>query len=389
MERTEYEQILQSLPVGACLVDDEGRVVFLNGRAERALGVAADQVDRGGVSMRIESAAVRPEPMTPEATGIVTGNPEMLALLGMLPGVAQSESPVLILGETGTGKEVLARAIHALSTRRDGPFVAVNCGALPDNLLESELFGYKKGAFTDAVADKPGRFAAAAGGTLFLDEIGDISTPMQVKLLRVLQEKRYEPLGATDSVAADVRILAATHRDLDQMMAAGQFRSDLYYRIHVVELRIPPLRERPEDIPLLVRHFIDQSNTRSSKTVRGVSQEAMRRLIQHPFPGNVRELENLIERAHVLCPHSEIQADCLPPAVAAAGAPGIPHPAADSECCGHVNFDRRNSPITDDQEREFILKGLQRFGHHRKRTAQAMGIDPSTLWRKMKKHGIL
>ncbi|NLF31233.1 MAG: sigma 54-interacting transcriptional regulator [Planctomycetes bacterium] len=396
MNPSDDERLLQAMASGACLLDDDGRVVAVNARGARALGVRTAEARGLRVVLREDG------PPAPEGGGaersealarIVTANPRMQALLAMLPGVARSVSPVLILGETGTGKELLARAIHDLSGRRAGPFVAVNCGALPDALLESELFGYRKGAFTDAVADRPGRFAAAEGGTLLLDEIGDISMPMQVKLLRVLQEKRYEPLGSTVPVEADVRIVAATHRDLDAMMREGRFRSDLYYRIHVVELHIPPLRRRPEDIPLLVRHFIARANDRSGKVVRSIAPEAMRLLERHPFPGNIRELENLVERAHVLCPHDEIQAACLPASVTAAAPGAAPRPQADGDesasCCGHYNFDRRTGTMTDGQERDLLVQALQRFAGHRKRTAQAMGIDPSTLWRKMKKYGLL
>ncbi|MCK5862547.1 MAG: sigma 54-interacting transcriptional regulator, partial [Candidatus Hydrogenedentes bacterium] len=243
---------------------------------------------------------------------IVTRNSHMHQMLDILPHVAESDSTVLILGSTGTGKELFARAIHAASARSRGPFVAVNCGALPDNLLESELFGYKKGAFTDAKQDKPGRFALAEKGTLFLDEIGDLSPAMQVKLMRVLQEKEYEPLGAIKSETTDVRILAATNRDLIVMVKEGTFRPDLYYRLNVIEFVLPALVDRPEDIPLLVEHFVEVLNAEKGRDIARVSQTAMSWLMDYEYPGNIRELRNIIERAYVLCRYDEIREECLP-----------------------------------------------------------------------------
>jgi transcriptional regulator with PAS, ATPase and Fis domain len=229
-----------------------------------------------------------------------------------LPLLADSESTVLVEGASGTGKELFARAIHSLSRRKARPFVAINCGALPDTLLESELFGYKAGAFTDARRDKPGRFALAEGGTIFLDEIGDISPAMQTRLLRVLQERVFEPLGSVQPVATDVRVLAATHQDLAGLVQAGTFREDLFYRIHVVRLVLPRLRERREDVPLLIEHFITKFNRLQGKDVVGVADEVLARLMEYDFPGNVRELENIIEHAFVLCRSGLIQLSHLP-----------------------------------------------------------------------------
>ncbi|CCH48187.1 sigma-54 interaction domain-containing protein [Pseudodesulfovibrio piezophilus] len=243
---------------------------------------------------------------------IRTNNPHMIRTLQILPPIAQSTSTVLVLGESGTGKELFARAIHNLSLRKDEPFVAVNCGALPGNLLESELFGYKAGAFTDARKDKPGRLELAQGGTLFLDEIGDMPLPLQVKLLRVLQEKVYEPLGGVTPLKADVRFVAATNRDLEQMVAQGEFRQDLYFRLNVVRMDIPPLRDRTEDIPLLTNHFIRQQNSLRGKSIRAVSENVHQILFNHDFPGNVRELENVIEYAFILCPGEMIETAHLP-----------------------------------------------------------------------------
>ena len=243
---------------------------------------------------------------------IISKNHEIVKLFGVLPDIARSSSTVLIEGPSGTGKELFARAIHSCSDRADGPYVAVNCGALPHALLESELFGYCRGAFTDAKTDKPGRFARAAGGTLFLDEIGDLPLPLQVKLLRVLQEGEYEPLGSSKPQKSDARIIAATNRDLAALMAEGRFREDLYYRINVIKLTLPRLADRREDIPLLVDHFINHFNARTGKRIGGLSFEALRLLMQHDFPGNIRELENIIEHGFVLCRGRVITLEHLP-----------------------------------------------------------------------------
>jgi len=230
----------------------------------------------------------------------------------ILPRISESEATTLLLGQSGTGKELFARAIHNLSPRKNGPFVAVNCGALPDTLLESELFGYKKGAFTDARTDKPGRFEMADGGTVFLDEIGDMPGKLQVKLLRFLQDKMYEPLGGVAPVHADVRVIAATNRDLEQAVADGSFRQDLFYRLNVVTLTLPPLKERQEDLPLLIDHFLEEFNAMQNKSIQGVSEDTLHILLHHEFPGNVRELENILEYAFILCREGFIQVEHLP-----------------------------------------------------------------------------
>jgi PAS domain S-box-containing protein len=303
---------------------------------------------------------------------IISKNHRMQGLFDIMPDLAESESTVLIVGDSGTGKELFARAIHDLSSRSEGPIVTVNCGALPDTLLEAELFGYREGAFTDARKDKPGRFAMAEGGTIFLDEIGDVSPATQVKLLRVLQERVYEPLGATESVNADVRVIAATNRDLEEMVEEGTFRRDLYYRINVVRLRIPPLRERREDIPLLVDHFIGRFNRLRGRSLPGVTAEVMSLLMGHDFPGNIRELENIIEHAFVLCRSGMIGVRHLPEILR-------PHGGAGAQ---------EDSGSLPELEGRFILEALKRNGWSREATARELGMHKTTLWRKIRRLGL-
>ena len=294
----------------------------------------------------------------------------------LLPQIAPSNATVLIHGETGTGKELLARAIHTLSPRKNKPFVPVNCGALPDTLLESELFGYVKGAFTGAAQDKPGRFALAEGGTVFLDEIGDISPAMQVRLLRVLQERTYEPLGSTQTRHADVRIIAATHRDLAALIRKGTFREDLFYRLNVVKLELPPLRKRKEDIPLLVEHFVARFNRRQGKSVVGVAPDVMALLMAHDYPGNVRELENLIERAFVLCGTGRIERSHLPIELTGQSTAAF-IPAGDTIAAQ-----------THAAEALAIRAALEQCGFNRLAAARELGLHKSTLFRKMKALGM-
>jgi PAS domain S-box-containing protein len=295
-------------------------------------------------------------------------------LFDVLPHIADSDATVLIQGASGTGKELVARAIHDLSSRRKKRFVAVNCAALPDALLESELFGYKAGAFTDARKDKPGRFALADGGTLFLDEIGDISPAMQVRLLRVLQEKSYEPLGGVAPVRADVRIIAATNQDLGELVGAGKFREDLYYRIHVVQIDVPPLRERREDIPLLVDHFIATYNRLHDREITGLANEAMSLLVQYDFPGNVRELQNILEHAFVLCRGGTIEPRHLPPDVARGSV--------------RLTAEPRHEVSLRTAEKTLIQEALARHGGRRALAAAALGVNLSTLYRKIQRLGI-
>jgi len=301
---------------------------------------------------------------------IISQSHKMQNLFAILPNVAESNTTILIEGESGTGKELFARAIHNLSFRRDKPFVAVNCGALPDTLLESELFGYKAGAFTDAKKDKPGRFALAEGGTIFLDEIGDISAAVQVKLLRVLQDKIYEPVGAVSSVKADVRIITATNKKLDKLVKEGGFREDLYYRVNVMKLELPPLRNRKEDIPLLVNHFISRFNHLHNKNICCVTNDVTAALLAYDYPGNVRELENIIEHCFVLCEGEIIEAKHLPASI-----------------CPSSELDKMkvSEPATIKQMEVILLtQALRQNKGNKTAAAKQLGIDKSTLFRKMK-----
>ena len=304
---------------------------------------------------------------------IVGRSASMRQVFQLLPQIAESDSTVLIEGASGTGKELFAKAIHKLSRRREKRFVALNCAALPDTLLESELFGYKAGAFTDARQDKLGRFALADGGTLLLDEIGDISPAMQVRLLRVLQERVYEPLGSVEPVKTDVRIIAATNKDLGKLVRKGIFREDLFYRIHVIRLALPNLRDRREDIPLLIEHFIAKFNRLQGKDVVGVSDEVLARLMEHDYPGNVRELENIIEHAFVLCRGALIELAHLPPQLRGATEATSPNIAG---------------MTLEAMERFVIADALRRNDGNRAAAARQLGINPSTLFRKLKSLGI-
>jgi PAS domain S-box-containing protein len=305
---------------------------------------------------------------------IVGRSPAMRRLFDLLPQVAESNSTVLIEGASGTGKELVARAIHDLSPRHDKRFVAINCGALPDTLLESELFGYKAGAFTDARRDKPGRLAIADGGTILLDEIGDVSPAMQSRLLRVLQERVFEPLGSVEPVSVDVRVIAATNKDLGRLVKKGVFREDLFYRVNVVRLKLPELRERPEDIPLLVERFISKFNRLQNKDVSDVSDATLAILMEHDYPGNVRELENIIEHAFVLCRGGLIEPHHLPTSI-----------RGDTD----IKPLRGKGGLTlKALEALHIADAVRRHAGNRTAAARELGIDPSTLFRKIKALGI-
>ncbi len=305
--------------------------------------------------------------------GIISRNHEMRDLFAALPEIASASSTVLVMGPSGSGKELFAQALHDLSPRKNAPLVVVNCGALPDTLLESELFGYKAGAFTDARQDKPGLLSRAHGGTLFLDEIGDISPAMQVRLLRVLQEGEFTPLGSTRTVKVDLRVVAATHRDMDALVAAGIFRQDLFFRLDIVRLRIPPLRRRREDIPLLADHFLERLARRHDRPVVSLAPSSLDLLMGHDYPGNVRELENVLEHAFVLCGGQTIQPEHLPDRIERAGTP----PTALDE-----------ATTLDELEARFLRQALARNDHEIGRTASQLGIHRTTLWRRMRKLGI-
>lgn len=302
---------------------------------------------------------------------IVTKSPEILKIFDVLPNIAQSESSVMIQGPSGTGKELFARAIHNLSFRKAGPFIAINCGALPDSLIESELFGYVKGAFTDAKKEKPGRFELAENGTLFLDEIDSLPMSTQVKLLRVLQEKTYEPLGSTKSKKSNVRILSASKNNLLNLVNKEKFREDLYFRLNVVKIELPPLSARRDDIPLLINHFIYKFNHKMSKHVTGVSHDVLTTLMRYNYPGNIRELENIMEHCFVMCKNDEIQINDLPAEISDID---IELPQA---------FD-----TIQNLEKGKIIELLEKNNWDKSKTAKELGIDRTTLWRKIKKFKI-
>ncbi|MGD8439358.1 MAG: sigma 54-interacting transcriptional regulator [Holophagae bacterium] len=303
---------------------------------------------------------------------IITSDPGLRKLLEDLPTIARSESTILIEGESGTGKGLLAQAIHAQSPRRDRPMVTVSCGALPDTLLESELFGYRRGAFTGADRDKPGRVRVAEAGTLFLDEIGDLPLAVQVKILRLLQDRVYEPLGDVVSHTADVRVLVATNRNLAQLVDEGRFRSDLFYRVNVIRLEMPPLRDRIADVPLLADAFLRQLSMQRGRIVEGLSRAALRHLMSHDFPGNVRELENILEHAYVLCRGARIEKGDLPDWLL----------GNDTAPTG------QRATTLEEVEAEFIARVLARNRFNRTEAARELGMHTTTLYRKIRKLGI-
>ncbi|MDF1577267.1 MAG: sigma 54-interacting transcriptional regulator, partial [Desulfobulbales bacterium] len=298
---------------------------------------------------------------------IISKNYKIQQILSTLPDIATSGSSVLIEGPSGSGKELFARAIHKLSGRK-GKFIALNCAALPDTLLESELFGYKKGAFTGANADKKGRFALAAQGTIFLDEIGDISPALQLRLLRVLQEKEYEPLGGTETIATDARVVAATNKNLKELVAGDQFRDDLFFRINVIKISIPPLSQHREDIPLLVEHFLTKFNQLKDKSIDSISPEVLNALMRHDYPGNIRELENIIEFCFVLCHGHQIETDHLPAEFLETI---TAFPSVNASHGEH-------SPLSS-HEGKVILDTLRRFQGRRTDAARHLGVSTTTL----------
>ena len=346
-------------------------------KVERALELGAAR--RARKKLEAENAYLRAE-QGGRFIEIIGTSDKVASVLRAVEKVAVADTTVFINGESGTGKELVARAIHRLSKRVNGPFVKVNCGALTETLLESELFGHEKGAFTGAIKQKLGRFELADGGTLFLDEVGDVPPSMQVKLLRALQEQEFERVGGEAPIKVDVRVLSATNKDLEREVAEGRFRQDLFYRLHVVPVRLPPLRERREDIPLLAQHFVDKLGPKTNPRVRAVSDAALGRLMSYHWPGNVRELENAIEQALVFAEGVEIAVAALPVFLQGSA-------ASDED---RLDVPRQLSlpDILDDLERQLILKAYDKAKGVKTETARLLGIKTSALYYKLEKYGI-
>ena len=312
--------------------------------------------------------------------GIIGQSAGMQEIFKLVRRVARSDSTVIINGESGSGKGLIARAIHENSKRKDKPFITINCGAIPENLLESELFGHVRGAFTGATASKAGKFELARGGTIFLDEIGDMSPSLQVKILRVLEEREFEQVGGVKTMIAEVRILAATHRDLEALVREKTFREDLYYRLNVIPVRVPPLRERKSDISLLVSHFLMEFNRKNDADVQELSKDAMGLLHQHPWPGNVRELKNMVERFVVLKGEGIIEPEDLPENIKRAGSNVRPPSVGISE--DGINL---NTAVTE-FEKTLILESLQRTNWIKNKAAKLLHLNRTTLVEKIKRH---
>ncbi|NTU48788.1 MAG: sigma-54-dependent Fis family transcriptional regulator, partial [Syntrophobacteraceae bacterium] len=316
-------------------------------------------------------------------SNIISKSSKMQYIFELIKRVAGTDSTVFITGETGVGKELVARAIHSHSPRRDGPFVAINCGSLTESLLESELFGHEKGAFTGAIKTKAGKFEYAGKGTLFLDEVGDISTAMQVKLLRALQEKRIERVGGNDSIIVDVRVVSATNQDIKEKIRRHEFRLDLFYRLNVIHIHIPPLRERSEDIPLLVQHFMTMLNQSHGREIKGISIRGMKQLLEYDWPGNIRELENVLEGAYITCDGAVID-QIVFPQYGQNPAMGSLEEGVDSD----VPFELARHMVVQRFERRYLSEALMRFEGNVSETAKRTGINPRTLWRKIREHDL-
>jgi DNA-binding NtrC family response regulator len=342
------------------VLHEEIKQIVRNALRERAL-----QAENSRLKKQVERSY--------DFSRIIGGSPAMLAILDKIRKVADARSNVLILGETGTGKELIARAVHFNSNRADKPFIPINCSAIPENLLESELFGYVKGAFTGAVSSKKGLFEEAHRGTVFLDEIGDLGTGLQSKLLRVLEDQEIRPVGGTQSTKVDIRVLCATNRDLDAAVKEGSFRGDLFYRINVITLKLPPLRERREDIPLLVRYFIQKYSHEFGKVIRDVEEEALEHLRSYPWPGNIRELQNIIERSILIADDDLIGEEHLPEGINAED-PFI-----------HEAIEGRLS--IEDYTKAFIQRYQQE--HTEQQLADMLGITRKSLWERRKKWGLI
>jgi two-component system response regulator HydG len=347
-------------------------------KVERALELRGEK--RGRARAEAEVEALRADAAAGYRVGEIVGKAAPMQLLFQtIEKVAPPDIPVLIHGESGTGKELVARAIHGRSRRTQGPFVKVNCGALAETLLESELFGHEKGAFTGAIKRKLGRFELADGGTLFLDEVGDMTPGLQLKLLRVLQEKEFERVGGEETLRVDVRVLSATHRDLRQEVAAGRFREDLFYRLNVVPCEVPPLRERREDIPWLVNHFIEKHRNRINPAVEGIDDAALARLQTHHWPGNVRELENAIEQALVFAGGNRIDVTALP---------SFLREGLNADTLAVPSGDKTLPEILEDLERQLIQRAYDKTAGVKTETARLLGIKTSALYYKLEKYGI-
>jgi len=351
----------------------------LRARVEKAVQIARERKGASAARARVEALE---EDLSREHDphGLVGRSEPMRRVLDQVRKVAATGATVLVLGESGTGKELVARAVHDASPRRDQPFVSISCAAIPETLLESELFGHEKGAFTGAIRRKLGRFELANGGTLFLDEVGEIPAPVQVKLLRVLQERQFERVGGEETVEVDVRVVSATNRDLAQMVRDGRFREDLFYRLNVVPLALPPLRDRPGDVEAIAAHFVARQAPRMGRAVKGISPEALELLRRHRWPGNVRELENVIEQALVFAEGELVSPDDLPEGLRRASpAPALPVPTGD----------RSLTEILEDLERQLILAAYEKARHVKAETARLLGIKPSALYYKLEKYGIV
>jgi two-component system response regulator HydG len=359
-----WESAKEALQLGALDYFEKGREPDeLFARIDRALSEQAARRERDTLRGPIAAGDAVP--------GIVFRSSAMQRVLDIVARVAPTDATVLIHGESGTGKELIARAIHGASRRARRPFVALNCGALPETLLESELFGHVKGAFTGATVNKKGLFEEAEGGTVFLDEVGEMSPALQVKLLRTLQDGEVRAVGSSQPITVDTRVVAATNQNLEVLMRQGRFREDLFFRLNVIAFSIPPLRERREDIPLLVQHFLDRFNSRQGRAVR-LDGEAMERLVAHPWPGNIRELEHAMERMVILGESDTITADDLPPLMGSGVGSEVAAPIGGTLA---------------DTEKAHIRDMLERHGWNYSRTADALGISRTTLWRKLKEYG--
>jgi PAS domain S-box-containing protein len=445
-------EILNGMPHAAALLDSDARIVAMNGhlealtghRSEEVRGIPGDHVirsrvshertfladalrgaaplsvesdvlgaDRRRVPVRITAAPLRHGAPSPSALlvfiedvsavqklgaleagsagaqGIVSQSPRMQEVLEIVPVMARTDATLLITGETGTGKDLVAEVVHQASRRAKFPFIKVNCGALPESLLESELFGHARGAFTGAHADKPGMFRLAQGGTIFLTEIGDLPLQLQVKLLTALDDRAFYPLGSSKRVEVDVRVIAGTHRDLEALVSEGRFRQDLFFRLNVLHVRLPPLREREGDVRLLTQHFLEQVSKRLGKAVSGFSPQAQALLDRYGFPGNVRELRNIVEYSASICREQKIRPDHLPEYVARVAVPAGPPPASGDRGAGRPKLGGLPGSATwNDVERLLIMEALLDCRGSRGEAATRLGWGRSTLWRKMKQHGI-